>query len=56
MINKNAQKKKEIEAILAKYIIKMFILKQKRDSIVLKFLEALKEKRLDEIRQLLKQL
>lgn len=54
MINKNIQKKKEIEGILAKYMVKMSVLEQKRDSIISSFLEALKKKRLDEIRQLLK--
>jgi len=56
MINKNAQKKKEIEDILVKYMTKISISKKKRDAIISSFLEALKEKKLDEIRQSLKQL
>lgn len=51
MVNKNAQKKKEIEDIMAKYKADMFTLRQKQDSIIAKFIEALEKKRLDEIRK-----
>ena len=56
MINKNAQKKKDIENIFSVFTAQISILKKKRDSVVLAFLKALKEKRLDEIRQSIKRL
>lgn len=55
MTNKNLQKK-EIEKIVAEFAAKFSVLKKKRDDIVVEFLEALKEKKLDELRKLLKQL
>ena len=56
MINGNAQKKKAIDDILAKYQARMSALKQKRDKIISNFVEALKEKKLDDVRRLLKRL
>ncbi len=50
------QKKKEIEGILARYEAGMIILRQKRDKIISTFLELLKEKKLEELRNSLKQL
>lgn len=56
MINKNLQKKKEIEKIVVEFAVKFSVLKKKRDDVVANFLEALKEKKLDELRKLLQQL
>ncbi|MEI8123956.1 MAG: hypothetical protein WCG60_02180 [bacterium] len=56
MTDDNLQKKKQIDDILAKYTAKMAVVKQKRDKIVSDFLEVLKEKRLEELRNSLKQL
>ncbi len=56
MIIKNAQKKKEIEDILVKYMTKISVLKKSRDSIIINFLEALRKKRIDEIMQSIKQI
>lgn len=56
MTNKNLQKKKEIEKIVAEFAIKFSVLKKKRDDVVANFLEALKEKKLDELRKSLQQL
>lgn len=56
MINGNSQKKKTIDDILTKYNARMAALRQKRDKIISVFLEVLKEKQLDSIRQLLKRL
>lgn len=50
-MNKNAQKKKEIDDIVVKYKASMFALRQKQDSIIAKFIEALEKKRLEEIRK-----
>jgi hypothetical protein len=55
MIN-NAQKKKAIDEILAKYSAKMAALKQKRNKVVSDFLETLKKKKIEEIRNSLKKL
>lgn len=52
----NAQKKKQIDDALTKYNARMAALKQKRDKIVSDFLEVLKEKKLEELRNSLKQL
>lgn len=56
MINNNLQKKKQIDDALAKYTAKMAVMKQKRDKIISDFLEVLKEKKLEELRNSLKQL
>lgn len=56
MINDNASKKKAIDDILIKYNARMSDLKKKRDKIISVFLEVLKEKQLNSIRQLLKRL
>ena len=56
MPNNNSQKKKAIDTILANYNASMNTLKQKRDKIISDFLEVLKEKKLDELRNSLKQL
>lgn len=56
MLNKNIQKKKAIGDVLEKYSAKMVVLKQKRDKIVAEFLEVLQEKKLEELRNSLKQL
>ena len=56
MTNKNLQKKSEIEKIVAEFAIKFSKLKKRRDDIVASFLDALKEKKLDELRKSLKQL
>mgnify|MGYP001620108676 CR=1 FL=1 len=56
MVNGNLQKKKAIDDILIKYNAKMSALKQKRDKIISNFIEALKEKKLDDVRRLLKRL
>lgn len=53
MIN-NTQNKKMIDGILAKYQARMSALKQKRDKIIFSFLEVLKEKKLEELRNLIK--
>ena len=52
----NAEKKKEIDAIVAKYRAKFAELKKRRDKIVAHFVEALKQKRLEEIKAQIKQL
>ena len=56
MDNKNVQKKKQIEKIVAEFATKLYSIKKKRDDIVAHFLDALKEKRLDELRKSLKEL
>lgn len=56
MTNKNLQKKKEIEKIVAEFATKFSALKKKRDDIVANFLDVLKEKKLDELRKSLQQL
>jgi len=56
MTNKNLQKKKEIEKIVAEFAAKFSVLKKKRDDIVADFLDALKEKKINELRKSLKQL
>ena len=56
MPNNNIQKKKIIDEILVKHQEKMSALRQKRDKIVSVFLNALKEKKLEELKNLLKQL
>jgi hypothetical protein len=56
MSNNKLQKKKQIDDILAKYTAKMAVVKQKRDRIISDFLEVLKEKRLEELRNSIKQL
>jgi len=56
MSNDNLQKKKVIDDVLVKYNARMFVLKQKRDKIISDFLEILKEKKLTELRNSLKQL
>lgn len=56
MANTNAQKKKEIEDIVTKYRADISILKKKRDSLVSNFLKALEDKKLDEVRTLIKKL
>lgn len=56
MSNNNLQKKKEIEKIVAEFATKFSVLKKRRDDIVANFLDALKEKKLDELRKSLKQL
>lgn len=56
MTSDNLQKKKQIDDILAKYTAKMTAVKQKRDKIISDFLEILKEKKLEELRNSLKQL
>ncbi|MBI5421442.1 MAG: hypothetical protein HZA35_04010 [Parcubacteria group bacterium] len=54
MVNNNAQKKKEIDDVLAKYMAQLVVLKKKRDKIIADFLETLKEKRIKELRDSLK--
>lgn len=54
MANNNAQKRKEIDGILTKYNARMIILKQRRNKIILNFLETLKEKKIKELRNSLK--
>jgi len=56
MANNNLQKKKQIDDVLAKYTAKMAVVKQKRDKIISDFLGVLKEKKLEELRNSLKQL
>ncbi len=56
MTNDNLQKKKQIDDVLAKYSARIAVVKQKRDKIVSDFLEVLKEKKLEELRNSLKQL
>lgn len=56
MINDNTQRKKQIDYVLTKYNSRMSALKQKRDKIVSNFLEVLKEKKLAQLREQLKQL
>lgn len=55
MASDNIQKKQEIDEILAKKSAKMNALKQKRDSIISEFNEALKEKKLAELKNSLMQ-
>ncbi len=56
MANDNIQKKKQIDDVLVKYSARMAVVKQKRDKIISDFLEVLKEKKLEELRNSLKQL
>ncbi|MEK7094526.1 MAG: hypothetical protein AAB886_00260 [Patescibacteria group bacterium] len=53
MSKTNAQKKKEIDAIFAKYQIKLATLKKKRDATVSAFDKALAKKKIAEIKKLL---
>lgn len=55
MTNDNAQKQKDIDEVLLKYKEKMSTLKQKRDKIIAGFSEALKERKLEELRNSIKQ-
>ena len=52
----NLQKKKEIGQIAVKYKAKFVELKKKRNKIVANFVEALRQKRLEEIKNSLKDL
>lgn len=54
ILKNNAQKKKAIEDIRVKYSAKISVLKKKRDKLISGFLEVLKEKRLNELRNSLK--
>lgn len=54
MSNKNLQKKKEIEKIVKEFAAKFSVLKKKRDDIVADFLDALKEKKRDELKKSIK--
>ena len=54
MSNTNLHKKKEIANVLVRYTAKISALKQNRDFIIDKFLEALKEKKLEEMRSSIK--
>lgn len=54
MITNNAEKKRQIENILNKYNAQLSELKSKRDSVVRKFIDELKKKRLNEIKMLIK--
>jgi hypothetical protein len=56
MINNNLQKKKVVDNILSNYNTRMIALKQKRDKTISDFLEVLKEKKLEELRNSLKHL
>ena len=56
MINNNALKKKSIDGILAKYNARMAVLRQKRNKIISDSLDALKEKKLKELRSLIKKI
>jgi len=56
MPNRNAEKKKQAEAILAKYLEKLELLKRQKNSLITRFAESLKEKRIEEIKQSLKKL
>jgi hypothetical protein len=55
MDSDNIQKKQEIDVILAKKGAQMNVLKQKRDKIISEFNEALKEKKLAELKNSLMQ-
>jgi hypothetical protein len=54
MNSDNLQKKKVVDRALANFNLKILGLQQKRDKIVLDFLEVLKEKKLEELRNSLK--
>ena len=54
MNSDNLQKKKVIDRALANFNLKILDLQQKRDKIISDFLEVLREKRLEELRNLLK--
>lgn len=56
MSNDNTQKKKLIDEALAKYNTRMRALEKKHNKIISDFLEVLKEKRIAELRDLIKQL
>lgn len=49
-------RKKEIDDIFAKYMVMFSNLKKKRDKIIVDFIEVLKHKRLEELRNLLEKL
>lgn len=55
MSSSNVQKKKQIDDILAKHDARMAVVKQKRDKIISDFLEVLKEKKIEELRNSLRQ-
>lgn len=52
----NRQKIKEIDEILEKYKTEFSKLKRKRNAAVFNFIEALKQKRIEEIKNLIQQL
>lgn len=54
MNGNNVQRKIAIDNILAKYVAQMIILKQKRDKIISDFLEVLRQKKLEELRNSIK--
>lgn len=54
MTNINAQKKKKIDDVMTDYTTRLSTLKQKSRDIVKSFLEVLKERRINEIRQSIK--
>lgn len=54
MSKTNLQKKSEIDDIVVKYKIKFAGLKKRRDKIIVDFVEALRQKRLQEIKKSLK--
>lgn len=54
MLNNSVQKKKEIDGVMSKYQTRMDILKKERDGILSSFLKILHEKRLEELRVVLK--
>ena len=55
MSNDNLKKKKEIDDILAKHSARMIAVKYNRDQIISDFLELLRKKKIEEIRNSLKQ-
>lgn len=55
MAEDNTKKKKDIDEVLVKYKEKMAALKQKRDKIIAEFSGALKDRKLEELRNSIKQ-
>jgi len=56
MTKDNYQKIKEIDNILDKYKTKMFFLRKKRDEVISNFLNKLKDRKIQEVRDSIKKL
>jgi len=56
MNNENKKKKELIDTVLKKYRAEMVVLKRRHDKVIIDFLETLKENKIEEVRNVLKNL